>query len=184
MNNGLYVWVDKSKNLIITLPDLLPINWKNYNGLDLLDDEKLNELGWYDINNEKLLDYDYTDEWLSLFKRQLFDEVSDQRWKAQTRTVLYRNNIYDLDQGSVNALYQKRMIVQNDPSVTFYWKTRGNMIELTASDLIDLTTSIDTYIQECFNQEKNFIDNVSSLNTLEDLLQVSLNISWPSTTLK
>lgn len=183
MNNTLYVWVNKELNLICTLPQTLPKNWRNYNGLDGLDESKLNELGWYNINDNDLLNFDYTDQWLDQFKKQLLQDVSAQRWEAQTEAITYDGNVYVLNEGTINALYQKRMIIENIPSTTFYWKTRDSVVELTSEDLVNLTTSINSYIQECFDIEKTFIDNLSLFNTLEELLQVNLNINWPSTTL-
>lgn len=183
MNNKLYVWVNKELNLICTLPQLLPKNWRNYNGFDLLNEDKLNELGWYKIDDLKLINYGYSDEWLSQFKKQLFQDVSRQRWEAQTEAITYDGNVYILNERTLNSLYQKRMIVENSPSTSFYWKTRDNVVELTSEQLVDLTTSINSYIQECFDIEKTFIDNLSSLNTLEELLQVDLNIIWPTTIL-
>lgn len=183
MNKDLYVWVNKELNLICTLPNILPDNWKNFNGISSLPEEILNELGWYKINDLNLINYGYTHEWLNQFKRQLLQDVSRQRWEAQTQAITYDDNVYLLNESTINALHQKRMIVQNDPTITFTWKTFNNMVELTSSDLINLTDSINRYTQECFDIEKTFIDDLSSLNTLEELLQVNLNIIWPSTIL-
>lgn len=183
MNNDLYVWVDKELNLITTLPSSLPKNWRNYNGITSLSERALNELGWFKIDDQNLLNYNYSEQWLYQFKMQLFEEISRQRWEAQTEAVTYNGNVYVLNEGTINALYQKRMIVENNSSKTFYWKTRDSVIELTSQELVNLTTLVNSYIQECFNTEKTFINTLSSLNTLEELLQVNLNIVWPSTTL-
>lgn len=184
MNSKLYVWVDKEQNLIANVPGVLPKNWRNYNDFNMIDNESvLNGLGWYNINDESLLECNYSAEWLNQFKMQLLENVSYQRWEAQTEPVTYDGNVYLLNEGTINALYQKRMVVESDPSATFYWKTRDGMIQLTSGELVSLTTSINNYIQECFNIENNFINSLSSMNTLEELLQVDLDITWPSTTL-
>jgi hypothetical protein len=183
MSNQLYVWVDKKLNIIGTLPDFLPENWKNYNGMSGLSEGMLNELGWYKINDLSLINYGYSDEWLNQFKKQLLQKISNQRWEAQTEAVTYNGNVYILNDSTINALHQKRTIVASDPTATFTWKTRDSMVQLTSTDLINLTNSINSYIQECFDIEETFIGSVLPLNTLEDLLQVNLNITWPSTTL-
>lgn len=180
---NLYVWVDKNLNTIATLPDILPTNWKNFNGMSGLSESALNDLGWYKINDLKLINYQYSNEWLDQFKKQIIESVSHQRWEAQTEAVTYNGNVYILNDSTINALYQKRMIVESDPSITFTWKTRDNIIELTSADLVDLTNKISNYIQECFNIEKNFVSNLLPLTTLEELLGTNLNINWPSTIL-
>jgi len=183
MNKNLYVWVNKEFNLISTLPDTLPDNWKNFNGMSGLPEETLNELGWYKIDDLNLINYGYTNEWLEQFKDQLLQDVSRQRWESQTEAITYDDNVYVLNETTINALHQKRMIVENNPTITFTWKTRDSMVQLTSTDLVNLTNSISSYTQECFDIEKTFIDSISSLNTLEELLQVNLNITWPSTIL-
>lgn len=183
MNNNLYVWVDSNLNKIATLPEVLPRNWKNIHGLDNLDQETLKTFGWYKIDDPDLLNFDHSQEWLSQFKKQILENVSYQRWQAQTETIKYNGNFYILNEQTVTALYQKRLVVESNPNLTFIWKTRDSMVELTGSELINLTNSVNLYIQECFNIEKTFIDEFSSYVTFEDLLELDLNITWPSTEL-
>jgi len=180
--NNFYVWVDKSLNTITTLPDFLPINWKNFNGLNNLPEEKLNELGWYKLDDENLLEYEYSDSWLTQVKYQLIDEIANQRWEAQTNAISYNGNFYRLNESTVNSLYQKRMIVSDEPSSTFFWKTNNGMVELNKENVIKLTNFINSYIQSCFDIEKNFVDSLKNVTNLEDLLKVNLYLSWPNTT--
>lgn len=183
MNNDLYVLTDSESNIITTLPESIPKNWKNIHGLNLLDQESLKSLGWYKIDDPDLLNFEHSQEWLSQFKKQILENISYQRWQAQTESITYNGNAYVLNEQTITALYQKRLVVESNPNTTFIWKTRDSMIELTGSELINLTNSINLYIQECFNIEKNFIDNFSSYLTLEDLLELDLDIIWPSTEL-
>jgi hypothetical protein len=183
MNDTLYVWVDFELNLIATLPDELPKNWKNFHGIDNLDYESLKGLGWHKINDSNLLNFNHTEEWLGQFKKQILENVASQRWKAQTEPVTYNGNVYLLNDQTINSLYQKRLVVESDPNSTFVWKTRDSMVELSSTELINLTNAINLYIQECFNTEKQFVDNFPTSYTLEDLINLNLNITWPSTEL-
>lgn len=183
MNNDLYVWIDSELDIIATLPEPIPKNWRNIHGLNLLDQESLKNLGWYKIDDPDLLNFEHSQEWLSQFKKQILENISYQRWQAQTEAVTYNGNAYVLNDQTITALYQKRLVVESNPNTTFIWKTRDSMIELTGSELINLTNSVNSYIQECFNIEKTFIDAFSSYVTFEDLLEIDLNIAWPSTEL-
>lgn len=180
MNNNLYVWVDLELNLIASLPQEIPKNWKNINGLNNLDDATLKQFGWYKINDPDLLNFNYNQEWIQEVKDQILDNIANQRWNAQTEHIKYKGNFYILNDQTINSLYQKRLIVENDPDLTFAWKTRDSIIQLSSSELVELTNLISSYIQQCFDIEKQFVENFPLSNTLEDFINLDLSITWPS----
>ena len=130
-----YAVVDKENKIILNTIQELPKNWHNICGLNLLSDPELKELGWINVTDPDLLEYEYSREWLD-----------------QCR-------------------------------LTFNWKTLDWVDTLSSSELISLTDAIHTYIQECFDVEHTFSEQLKSINTLEELLSVDYTLAWPTTSL-
>jgi len=88
-----------------------------------------------------------------------------------------------LNEGTVNSLYQKRMLVSNDLEKTYNWKTRDGVVQLSGTEIVSLTDAIHDYIQACFDVEMEFASRLSSVSKLKDFLKINYTISWPSTNL-
>lgn len=182
MIDKFYAFIDedgKSINLI----DKLPKNWRNISGLCFMSDSELKELGWIKIADLDMANYSHSEELLNQFKYRLCDEVANLRWEAQTEAVTYNNNAYVLSEKTVNSLYQKRMMVANNLTVTYNWKSRDGMLELTGAEIVNLTDTIHNYIQDCFDIESEFASNILSKKSLKELLNLDWTITWPSTEL-
>lgn len=182
MIDKFYAFLDddgKSINLI----DTLPKNWRNISGLCFMPDSELKELGWIKITDLEMENYTCSEELLNQFKYRLCDEVANLRWEAQTEAVTYNNNVYVLSEKTVSSLYQKRMMVANNLTETYNWKSRDGMLELTGAEIVSLTNTIHDYIQDCFDIESEFTSNILSKKSLKELTKLDWTITWPSTEL-
>jgi len=182
MIDKFYAFIDEDEKSI-NLIDKLPKNWRNINGLCFMSDSELKELGWIKIVNSDIKNYTCTKEILTQFKYKLCDEVANLRWEAQTEVVTYNKNTYILNEKTVNSLYQKRMMVANNLTKTYNWKSRDDMLELTGAEIVNLTDTIHNYIQDCFDIESEFASNILSKKSLKELLNLDWTITWPSTEL-
>jgi len=183
MIDKLYTFVDKESKKILVNFDFLPNNWKNYSNINFMSESELKDLGWINATDPDLLNYSYSKDLFDQFKYRLCDAVANLRWEAQTDAVTYKENVYVLSDKTVSALYQKRLLVANNLDLTYNWKSRDDIIQLTGHEIVSLTDAIHNYIQSCFDVEADFISKITSKKSLKTLLALDYNITWPSTKL-
>ena len=178
-----YAIVDKENKIVLNTIQELPKNWHNICGLNLLSDPELKELGWINVTDPDLLEYEYSNEWLNQCRLTIIDYVANIRWEAQTDTITFQENRYKLNEATINALNHKRVIAEKNSELTFNWKTLDWVDTLSSSEIISLTDAIHTYTQECFDIEYAFSEQLKSINTLEELLSANYTLAWPTTSL-
>lgn len=183
MIDNLYAFVDKENKKINTSFQELPRNWRNISGLSFLPDSDLKNLGWIKLTDRDISKYSCDSFIIDSLKGKILEDVAELRWQAQTEAVTYNGNIYVLNEGTINSLYQKRMLVSSDLEKTYNWKTRDSVVQLSGTEIVSLTDAIHDYIQACFDAEAEFASRLSSVSTLRGLLRVNYTIDWPSTEL-
>lgn len=185
--NDLYVLLDLNSKNIMTPIQYLPENWANINGLDLLEYEKIKDLnwsgnnfGWYNIELEDISEYHHDDIWIISSKENLKSVVASKRWEMENEVLTFEGKNIILDERTKSSLTFKLLNSKESDIIT--WKFLNGIHELTYEKFLLLCNFVDTYSQQCFDVEFNFSSSVDSANTLEELLNVNFDLSWPETT--
>lgn len=194
--NNLHVLVDIKKKILLNFFQELPKNWANVSGLDSLPEDKLKDLtwasrpglGWLKVNDPLILKCSCDSDWVEGCKGSLSRVVSSLRWKKETEDVIITINgnshVFSISERSKTSLLLRKVASETDGTLTTVFKfSDGTYETLTAAQMVTLYDKITNYIQECFNVEKNFVDQVSTCTTVADLSSLDYNINWPSTIL-
>jgi len=190
--NDFYVLVDNNKKLILAPASFLPEDWMNVHGIKFLPYEKLVDLSWaghqdrgmLKLTDESLHSYEYNSDWINFTRSAITDYVSKQRKEREEQIVIFNDNfLVRIDEKTKLALSAKRVFAVEDSSYTCIWKFENTSVELTATDIISLSDSINKYIQDCFDAEYNFAQSVNAITSIEEFSTLSLNVTWPSTDL-
>lgn len=185
--NNLYTYVNHQTLTIENLAQILPENWKNVNGLNLISDEKLQDLSWAGHSGYgwvKLLDFDFSSytslpEWLELSKNNAKTIISSARRNAETEPLTWNGHLIKVDDRTKNALSFKILSAQSTSNYTCLWKFSNSEALLEISELMDLASFIDNYIQECFNLELEKKKEIDNCKTPNDLGKINLSVDWP-----
>lgn len=188
--NNLYTYVNHENLTVDNLAQILPENWKNIQGLNLCSNEELKDLtwaghpgyGWVKLSSFDLSSYSSLPEWLDLSKNNIKSIISKSRFNAETEPLIWNGNLIRIDEKTKSALFFKILSAQSTPDYTCLWKFSNNEVVLTISDLINLASFIDNYIQECFDLEFEKRKEIDDCKTAHDLGKINLEIDWPSTT--
>jgi hypothetical protein len=186
--NNLYTYVNHNELTINDLVQVIPENWKNVQGLNLFPDEKLQDLewaghlgfGWVRLSTFDLSQYTALPEWFDLSKNGIKTLVKKERSKAETETLTWNGNLIDLDDKTKLSLSFKLFVAQSNLNYKCLWKFNSSEVEMTTSDLIDLSSFINEYIQKCFDLEFEKNKEIDACKTAYDLGQLDLKINWPS----
>ena len=174
---------------ICDLAQVLPENWKNIQGLNLFSDEKLQDLtwaghpgfGWVKLSSFNLSKYTSLPEWLELSKNGLKTIISKARLKAETDLLTWNGHLIKVDERTKIALSFKLLSSQSNPDYTCLWKFENDEANVTVSELTDLASFINNYIQECFDLESGKKVEIDSCKTPKDIGKINLEIDWPKT---
>jgi hypothetical protein len=194
--NNLHVLVNITDEVLLNFFQELPKNWANISGLNTLPENKLKDLswanrpglGWIKITDPLILDCTYSSDWIEGCKGSLLREVSSVRWEKETEDVFVTVNgnvhIFSISERSKTSLLLRKVASETDGTLTTVFKFNDGQYEtLTAAQMISLYDQVTNYIQDCFNVEKDFDDEVSLCTTVDDLVSLNYNINWPSTSL-
>ncbi len=189
--NDLYVLVDKQSKTIIDHAQSLPENWRNIHGLPAHNDEELSDLswaghetlGWICLNNPEILEYNYDSQWLEFSKSKIKKIIATQRWDKEVTLITIDNDRIQTDERTRLALFLKRELAKQFPNKNFAWKFVDTYRTITGEELIKIADYLEWYIQKCFDIEVELCTRINLANTLEELINVNLNLNWPSTQL-
>jgi hypothetical protein len=189
--NDLYVLVDKQSKTIIDHAQSLPENWRNIHGLPAHNDEELSDLswaghetlGWICLNNPEILEYNYDSQWLEFSKSKIKKIIATQRWEKEVTLITIDNDRIQTDERTRLALFLKRELAKQFPNKNFAWKFVDTYRTITGEELIKIADYLEWYIQKCFDIEVELCTRINLANTLEELINVNLNLNWPSTQL-
>ena len=188
IKKDLYVLVDHNINNVINHPTELPENWNNIHGLHSLSDIELSDLewaghsnlGWVKFNSEFPSTYAFSDNWESFARLSIKEIYSNQRWKAELKGILYNNILIKTDERTKITLLLKKDLMSRTSTETFSWKNEGEIIKFDIQDVINISNSIDDYVQKCFDIEALLIQELNLTQNPLDFTKFNLDIQWPS----
>lgn len=187
--NNLYVLIDFSLKQIITPIEELPSNWSNISGLNLLGDKKIKDLswsghenlGWFNVKDSKLAEYEIPDGWLESSKLKLKSLTSAQRWEKENEILTFKEKQLKIDDRTKISLAFRSLSSEQNEVIN--WKFLNGTYKISSSELAEMYNSVTSYIQKCFDVEYELSKLLDNIETKEDLFNLDLNLDWPNTTL-
>lgn len=183
-----YVLVDKDIEMVINHPSELPENWNNINGLPGLSDEELEDLEWTGHSNFSWIKFDskfpdsykFADSWEFFAKETMKSTYSKQRWNAESKGIVYKGVNIGTDDRTKTAFLIKKQLMSKSSSETFSWKSNNSIAEFGIKDVTNILSSINDYVQKCFEVEVSLIKELDLIEKPSDLMKFTLDIEWPS----
>jgi hypothetical protein len=182
-----------------------PVNMRSsYNGVGgfhKLSAEQLKEHGWYpcDVVNESFnprfesrnppiitfdgervtVTHQIIPKSLEAIKTETAEMLAAIRYEKETAGITV-NGIHLLtDDRSKSLLVGKALKASIDPATTCNWKTPAGWVTLNAEQLISLATTLDAYVQACFDREGEIAAQIDAATTVAEIEAIDLNAGWP-----
>lgn len=176
--NNFYVLVDISKKEIIDKMQILPENWSNISGLNVLNDEKLKNLewaghpnlGWISIFSKDIKYYNCSSDNLELQKNEIKFLISKLRKKNQKEIIFYKNFKINPDIKTKIALFS----LKDYDEVNF--KCIDKYATFKKADIQNISREIQNQYQKYFDIEKKLYEKIDRCNNLIDLLTINYDI--------
>lgn len=110
-------------------------------------------------------------------------QLSIYRYVKENAFVLFNNQKISTSRESRVAINETLINIQNNVITEVNWKTvDGYFVTFTASEFSNLSIAVFTYIQQCFNEEKQYLDLINQASTIEEVKAIEFG-QMPVTTL-
>lgn len=134
--------------------------------------------GKYDSRGKPLfkigpLESSSEDDEIDFARTRKIAEIARDRYKAEISGVEVDGVIYQSDRKSVATLYNELVFSQNNSDYSASWKTSSGFVTMDIQKIIKVTNAMKKHIQNCFDKEKDLVDLVNSLSSVDDINEVS-----------
>lgn len=127
--------------------------------------------------------YNYDNPSVLELKSYLKNKTANKRWEVETGGIEINQNKYSTDRESQTKYTAVAVAIsQADPLTwTINWKTgNGKFVTLNAQQMSEVINIILNHVQSSFNKEYEFILQIESCNTINELMTIDINSNWPS----
>lgn len=199
-----YCYIEK--NAIIKGPCVLPKNWQNVSGLNLLTDSELKIKGWlkvidegaptYNVTTQKLIiSYDinvdtvikiYTivdkiqdeiESDLQSAKISKFAEIAQQRYEIETGGIIYEDYVILSDRSSISRLKETVDEITSGTIQSVNWKcTNDQWLTLNAENVEEIKREVITHITNCFDAERLAQDEINAMTEISEVDNYMFNL--------
>lgn len=133
---------------------------------------------WELLEDKALAHYAVIDTPVEFAKNNFKDLVAAKRYEKEvkgTKTSIQETEVsLDTSRDGRNIFLQKYSLMQDDATVN--WKFPEGWLTLTKTELGQCVTAGASYIQSCFDWEKDYDDRIDAATTKEELLQIEQDI--------
>jgi hypothetical protein len=173
-----YVLVDTKVKQIINKIQTLPENWQNIAGLSNLSDEELCDLkwaghhniGWVNINSEKIKEYQSSPENLELNKNEFKLLISKLIKEKKSKPIEYYGAKLKVDHQTWSSLF----ILKDNDKVDY--KCVDGYHTFTSSQIAEIYDIINENIQKYFNIEMEIYNQIDTCQSVVDFFNVKYYI--------
>ena len=126
--------------------------------------------------NDKYAEYHYEPILMDLeiAKKFLIEKVAAERYKKEIKgikeTIQNTEITIDTTREGRAIFIQKYSIMQDTETVN--WKFPESWLTINKSEFLQIITSFTNYIQQCFDWEKQLVNQINSCNSHTDLLPI------------
>lgn len=133
---------------------------------------------WELLEDRALAKYDVIDTPVEFAKNNFKDLIANKRYEKEvkgTKTIIQDLEVsLDTSRDGRNVFIQKYSLMNDTETVN--WKFPEGWLLLTKSDLGQCVSEGSSYIQSCFDWEKDYTDRIEVATTKEELLQIEQDI--------
>lgn len=154
--------------------------WIEYNPVTELDVKVGETVEFRDDKIVVVYDYDLPD--IDLFKNHIKSKVATKRWEQEVNGLTINNTSYATDRESQTKYTAIAVAISQADANTWSinWKTNSGTFEvLNAQDMMLIINTILQYIQNCFNKEYEYQQQIDSCTTIEQVMAIDYNSNWP-----
>lgn len=145
-------------------------------------DEKIGET--IEFRDDKIvLVYNYQAPDLDNIKSYRKNQLASKRWEVETGGAVINGNTYATDRESQTKYTAVAVAIsQADPMTwSINWKTNdGVFIVLNAQQMMAVINYVMYHVQNSFNKEYEFQQQIDACATIEEVLAVDFSTGWPS----
>jgi hypothetical protein len=191
--SDLYVYCDIVKKEILENPQSLEENWKNISGLVYLSDDELKDLSWagysgvgfINISNNILFDYQYPKDLMTNMKVKLKNDIEYKKCQKEIEGVIINNKFnISLSSDSKISLLMKYLECKETDFV-FDFLTVSGTVKLSSTQFINIFNSIQKYINDLLQTQIDLFKKIDGEDELKNLLKLNHNtILWPTNDIK
>jgi hypothetical protein len=157
-------------------PVPLPLNWEHVSSLDALEPKDLAKLGWkpavdqppdfdpeweicrrtgWTVKSDKVV-AEYVIEPISLdqIKAAARARAALRRWQAEIDGIEVMGVRVDTGRESQAMLAGANLLATMYPDMTIDWKTDDGWVQLSAAQIIGLSSAVGLHVQACFTRER------------------------------
>lgn len=173
-----YVLVDTLKKEVIDKLQVLPENWNNISGLNVLSDEKLKSLewaghpnlGWINLHSQDIRHYKCSPDNLQLQKNEIKFLISKLRKEKQKEPIVYKNFKIKSDIKTKIALFS----LKDCDRVNF--KCIDKYASFDKIDIQNIYKEIQNQYQKYFDIESKLYEKIDQCKNLSDFLNINFYI--------
>lgn len=107
-------------------------------------------------------------------KEFLKNQAAQKRYEKEVSGFELNGINVDTDRNSQAKLTAAYVKAVNDNTVTINWKTNNGFVTLDASTIIAIGDALFDFVQGCFTEEKELIEQIDAATTADDLIQIDL----------
>lgn len=126
--------------------------------------------------------YNYEMPDIGVFKNHIKSKVAAKRWEQEVNGLTINNTSYATDRES-QTKYTAIAVAISQADVNTWsinWKTNSGTFEvLNAQEMMLIINTILQYIQNCFNKEYEYQQQIDSCTTIEQVMAIDYNSNWP-----
>ena len=114
-------------------------------------------------------------------RNSLKTALNDSLTLHENNGVYYNGNKFSTDNNSQIKYLAILFTVSMDPTFTTVFKSMDDIyVNLTATDIIGLTTTVREYIKKCYMHDDYLTSLIKDAKTIQELQSIDVNLGWPS----
>lgn len=187
--NNLYFEINPIKKHILKPPKELETSWRNISGLVYLEEDKLYDLSWAGHegigflkickeNAKQLQNFKSVFNALDSLKVVARRELSKNRYEKEVGIIIL-NDFYKIQ---LTEEYKLSLVMKYleclESDFEFDWKTISGYFKFNSNNFKIFYKKIQEYTQKLFDIEKNILEQINAAGTIEELLNINLEINY------
>lgn len=119
------------------------------------------------------------DERVEIIRTRLKLELEKHRFSQENSGINYEGAFFPSDR-QTRSMITSILLIDTDSSRTYNWKIPGsnNYFEVNKTQLKEISMLILQHVEDCFDREKNILQLINSVSTLEEISRLSIAYLW------
>jgi len=136
----------------------------------------------FTVNDKFLEKYIVEDIPIEEIKRREIDKIKNLRWKYETGGITFLDYDIHTDRESQSKILSLYVLTKQGELQSINWKTKNGFALLNATEIEQLSLTVQQFIQKCYDNEKRLSSLVKDAITTSDLKEIKYD-RWPENSL-